>query len=133
MLLQDGGADSERALAAAKAVLLQDGADFGSPEKLAAYVTDLEMTFGAPDFPSLELSDGPTIGYTYKPLGATFVALRAEGDFETIITELALQAGDADTCVSVTHFATDATRSGTAWWLGHCWGARTGFTLCRRR
>jgi ADP-ribosylglycohydrolase len=43
-----------------------------------------------------ELDDGPRIGYTLKAMAAAFAALRC-ASFEQAITEIAFQAGDADT------------------------------------
>jgi ADP-ribosylglycohydrolase len=52
---------------------------------------------------ALNLADGKSVGYTYKALGAGSFALRQARteSFETIITQITLEAGDADTNCAV--------------------------------
>eukprot|EP01100_Stratorugosa_tubuloviscum_P013966 TRINITY_DN720_c0_g1_i1.p1 TRINITY_DN720_c0_g1~~TRINITY_DN720_c0_g1_i1.p1 ORF type:complete len:372 (-),score=186.10 TRINITY_DN720_c0_g1_i1:740-1855(-) len=49
----------------------------------------------------LKLDEQNKIGYTYKALGAGLYCLKNENDFKKAITELALEAGDADTNAAV--------------------------------
>jgi hypothetical protein len=44
----------------------------------------------------LKLDDRKTIGYTFKALGAGFYGLRKGTDFRKTITEVIMEAGDAD-------------------------------------
>jgi len=44
----------------------------------------------------LKLDDRNTIGYTFKALGCGFYGLRQGNDFKKIITEVIMEAGDAD-------------------------------------
>ena len=59
--------------------------------------------FGATSLADLHLSDSRTAGYTFKALGAGFYALREaqRSSFLDIITEIILEAGDADTNAAV--------------------------------
>ena len=50
---------------------------------------------------ALELDDGPSIGYTYKCLGAGLWALRSASDFKTTIRAVISEGGDADTNAAV--------------------------------
>lgn len=45
----------------------------------------------------LNLDERKTIGYTFKCLGAGLWALRSSGSFESVLNQLILAAGDADT------------------------------------
>ena len=49
----------------------------------------------------MKLDDRQTIGYTFKALGAGFYGLRKGVDFKTTITEVIMEAGDADRYVKV--------------------------------
>lgn len=44
----------------------------------------------------MKLDDRQTIGYTFKALGAGFYGLRKGVDFRQTITEVIMEAGDAD-------------------------------------
>ncbi len=50
----------------------------------------------------LDLSERQTIGYTFKALGAGFYGLRKGMDFRKTITEVIMEAGDADRLVGAT-------------------------------
>ena len=67
-------------------------------------VEEFSRYFDATSTKALSLSEGKSIGYTFKALGAGTYALRqaTTESFETIITQIALEAGDADTnaCVA---------------------------------
>jgi hypothetical protein len=53
---------------------------------------------------ALELDDEPTMGYTYKCLGAALFSLKNATSWLTGITRLVMEAGDADTYVTARYW-----------------------------
>eukprot|EP00117_Sycon_ciliatum_P018021 scpid43169/ scgid16793/ Uncharacterized protein MJ1187 len=57
---------------------------------------DFHKYMGVKTWTALKLDDAKTLGYTYKAMGAGIFGLRTDTDFRRTITELVMEAGDAD-------------------------------------
>ncbi|XP_062506783.1 ADP-ribosylarginine hydrolase Tri1-like [Corticium candelabrum] len=64
-------------------------------------IKELERHVWAKKWSTLGLDEEQSIGYTYKALGAGFFGLRNFSKFEKAISELVMQAGDADSNCAV--------------------------------
>ncbi|XP_062503400.1 ADP-ribosylarginine hydrolase Tri1-like isoform X2 [Corticium candelabrum] len=61
------------------------------------HIKDFAHYTSTTNFDSINCSEPDKIGYTLKPLGAAYAALRLQSDFKTIISDLVMRGGDADT------------------------------------
>eukprot|EP01096_Ripella_sp_DP13-Kostka_P004716 TRINITY_DN17108_c0_g1_i1.p2 TRINITY_DN17108_c0_g1~~TRINITY_DN17108_c0_g1_i1.p2 ORF type:complete len:138 (+),score=55.01 TRINITY_DN17108_c0_g1_i1:32-415(+) len=87
------------------------------------WAEDFTKYFDAKDFKEMELDDQPTIGYTFKAMGAAILAFRQfiqsetrdEKVFASVLNAITLEAGDADSnacvagslmglCLGLSHF-----------------------------
>eukprot|EP01118_Nematostelium_gracile_P009459 TRINITY_DN3195_c0_g1_i1.p1 TRINITY_DN3195_c0_g1~~TRINITY_DN3195_c0_g1_i1.p1 ORF type:complete len:389 (+),score=112.46 TRINITY_DN3195_c0_g1_i1:59-1225(+) len=101
------------AVTVAIAKMLQDGysgdiskiidpaTDWAKKELDESSYEEFDFYVNAPDLAALKLDEGDKIGYTYKCFGSAFYCLRTGDDFKKSITELTVEAGDADTNAAV--------------------------------
>lgn len=77
-----------------------DALDSIGSEATAEVAREFHSFVSLERFSDAALDDGPTIGFALKTMASGLIALRMD-DFEKSITELSLQAGDADTNAAV--------------------------------
>jgi len=78
-------------------------AEYEDQELIAKTETEFNSTlFSFKNFEELDLDEPNSIGYTFKSMGSAFVSLRQRGTIESILTDLVIEAGDADSnaCVA---------------------------------
>ncbi len=76
--------------------------------ELKDQVSEMKQHIGS-SLKDLKLSDKQSIGYTFKAMGAGFYGLRKGTDFRKTITEVIMEAGDADRLVTISHCSVELT------------------------
>jgi ADP-ribosylglycohydrolase len=76
--------------------------EYNDQRRIRAIEEELEQYMFKTRFSDLRLDEPDSIGYTFKSMGSAFTSLRQSGTIESILNDLIMEGGDADSnaCVA---------------------------------
>lgn len=76
--------------------------EYDDKKRIRAIKKELEQYMFQERFSDLKLDESDSIGYTFKSMGSAFTSLRQSGTIESILNDLIIEGGDADSnaCVA---------------------------------